>query len=113
MVNSAEYISISFSDLLGLLVSYKLPSSLDRCLTPQTKPSYKIPPNVVKDEIFQTRLSDSMTGWLQVKADGADLLTWWEYLIKGGVRQLAQTRGKELKNQRLGQLNILKSGRHT
>ena len=49
-----------------------------------------------------------MTGWLQVKADGADLLTWWEYLVKGGIRQLAQTRGKELKNQRLGQLNILK-----
>ena len=47
-----------------------------------------------------------MTGWFQVKADGADLLMWWEYLVKGGVRQLAQARGKELKNQRLGQLNI-------
>ena len=89
-------------------MSYVLPSRLDRCLTPQTKPSYKIPPNVVKDELFQTHLKDSMIGWLQVKADGADLLTWWEYLVKGGVIQLAQARGKEIKNQRLGQLNILK-----
>ena len=49
-----------------------------------------------------------MQGWLQVKAQGADLSTWWESMVKGGVRKLAQTRGEEIKNQRLGQLNILK-----
>ena len=95
-VHSAEYLSISFSDHLGLKLSYILPAKLDRCLTPQTKPSYKIPPSVVSDDLFQTRLVESMTVWLQVKEQGADLLMWWQLIVKKGVKLLAQVRGREI-----------------
>ena len=94
--HGAEYISVSFSDHLALKVSYLLPSKLDRCLTPQTKPAYKIPPTVVTDLIFQTRLSEAMLGWQQVKSEGVDLLMWWQLIVKKGIKQIALVRGKEL-----------------
>ena len=75
-VTEAAYYSISFSDHLILKISYILPHDLDRHLTPQTKPSLKIPPGVVKDDIFQTRLKTSMAEWLRVKASGANVITW-------------------------------------
>ena len=96
----AEYISVSFSDHLALKVSYIIPSKLDRGLTPQTKPAYKIPPNVVTDRLFQTRLTESMIGWEQIKSEG---------VVKKGIKQIAQVRGKELKKQRMGKLNLLKN----
>ena len=106
-VQQAEYLSISFSDHLSLKVTYTLPSPLDRYIPPKSRPSYKIPPNVVDDKIFQTRLQKAMIGWTHAKA-GADLLVWWQYLVKGGIKHLAKIRGKELKKERLGKLNILK-----
>ena len=48
-----------------------------------------------------------MIGWTHAKA-GADLLVWWQYLVKNGIKHLAKTRGKELKKERLGKSNILK-----
>ena len=49
-----------------------------------------------------------MIEWIRVKEAGADLLLWWEHLVKGGIKQLAKVRGREIKKQRLGQLNILR-----
>ena len=49
-----------------------------------------------------------MQGWQQVKEDGAEVLLWWEYLVKGGIKDLARTRSKELKKQNIGRLNVLK-----
>ena len=106
-VQQAEYLSISFSDHLSHKVTYTLPSPLDRYIPPKSRPSYKIPPNVVDDKIFQTRLKKAMNGWTHAKI-GADLLVWWQYLVKGGIKHLAKIRGKELKKERLGKLNILK-----
>ena len=48
-----------------------------------------------------------MIGWTHGKA-GADLLVWRQYLVKNGIKHLAKTRGKELKKEQLGKLNILK-----
>ena len=35
-------------------------------------------------------------------------MLWWEYLVKDGIKQLALTRSKELKKQKMGRLNVLK-----
>ena len=43
-----------------------------------------------------------------MKDDGAEVLLWWEYLVKGGIKQIAIQRGKELKKLNLGRLNMLK-----
>ena len=55
-----------------------------------------------------TRLGAAMIGWIQVKEAGADLLTWWQNLVMGAIKQLAKSRGTEFKKERLWHLNILK-----
>ena len=48
-----------------------------------------------------TRLGAAMIGWIQVKEAGADLLTWWQNLVMGAIKQLAKSRGTEFKKERL------------
>ena len=90
----SQYHSISFSDHLSLRVSYVLPYKLYRNLAPQIKPAYKIPPSVVKDETFRFRLQNSILEWSRVKDAGADIMVWWDSMVKGGVKYLAIQRGK-------------------
>ena len=47
-------------------------------------------------------------GWLQVKEAGADLMLWWDSMVKGGIKYLATQRGKEIKKQNIGLLNMLR-----
>ena len=96
-ISEAAYHSISFSDHLSLKVSYLLPHKLDRHLTPQTEPSFKIHPCVVIDELFQTRLRTAMAEWTRVKESGANIITGWQYMVKGGIKFIANARSKELK----------------
>mgnify|MGYP002637546871 FL=1 len=107
-VREAEYKSISFSDHFCLTIDYGLPYNLSRHLAPKTRPAFKISPLVVNDETFKARLELSMIEWLSVKDNGAEVLLWWEYLVKTGIKQLALARTKELKKQKMGKLNILK-----
>ena len=86
IANENQYHSISFSDHLCLRVSYSLPHELDRHLAPNSKPSYKIPPSVVRDNIFKARLKSSMQEWLRVKKAGADLMILWDSMFKSGVK---------------------------
>ena len=107
-VRQAEYSSISFSDHLSLVTQYNLPKSLQRLLAPLSRPAFKISPSVVNDDIFNQRLKISMIDWLRVKDAGVEVLTWWEILVKKGIKQLAVTRSKEIKKQNIGRLNILR-----
>ena len=107
-VNQVDYLSISFSDHLSLVTKYKLPKSLQRHLAPRNRPAFKISPSVVKDELFNQRLKTSMTEWIRVLDSGVEMLTWWEILVKKGIKQLAMTRSREIKKQTIGRLNILK-----
>ena len=104
----SQYHSISFSDHLSLRVKYSLPHKLDRNLAPSSKPSYKIPPSVVQDKIFKARLESSMQEWLRVKNAGADLMLWWDSMVKNGIKFIAKQRGIELNKERLGILNMLR-----
>ena len=108
IAKESQYHSISFCDHLCLRVSYDLPHKLDRHLAPYSKPSYKISPSVVKDDIFKDRLRSSMQEWLRVKEAGADLMVWWDSMFKSAVKNLAIQHGKEMKKERLGILNMLK-----
>jgi exonuclease III len=105
--SEAEYKSLSFSDHLALVIKYSLPSPLDRQVAPRARAQFRIPPEVVIDPIFQAQLRDAMPGWHRVLEAGADTATWWQYLVKGGIRHLAMERGRELSRQRKGQLNVL------
>ena len=76
-------------------------------LLPQSRPLFKISPDVVHDELFKKRLEHEFAGWQQVKERGLAILAWWEIVVKPGVRRLAINRSKELNKQRRSQLNCL------
>ena len=45
----------------------------------------------------QFQLVDAMQGWQQVRQnENIDLLVWWQYLVKTGIKKLALDRSKEL-----------------
>ena len=48
-----------------------------------------------------------MEMWQQVKKFGVPYLTWWEVLVKPGIKKLALERSKELNRERKSSLNLL------
>ena len=49
-----------------------------------------------------------MTDWKEVKDLGQDVLTWWEIVVKPGVKKLAVQRSKELNSHtKKGEINLL------
>ena len=48
-----------------------------------------------------------MVDWQEVNDLGLDILTWWELLVKPGIRKLALQRSKEINRERRGELNLL------
>ena len=103
----ASYEPIAFSDHMAYIVSFTLPSSTARILSPRSRPLFKIRPEVICDKLFQERLGDSMADWKEVKELGLDVLQWWEILVKPGIRKLAMQRSKELNREKRGELNLL------
>ena len=49
-----------------------------------------------------------MKDWLKVKDAGADLMVWWDSMVKNGVKFLAKRRGIEINKERQGILNMLR-----
>ena len=49
-----------------------------------------------------------MRGWKEIRSFGLDTLTWWENLVKPGVKRLAQTRSRELNKSKHEYLNLLR-----
>ena len=49
-----------------------------------------------------------MKDWIRVKEAGANLMVWWDSMLKIGVKYLAVQRAKEIEKQRLRVLNMLK-----
>ena len=45
-----------------------------------------------------------MLEWQRVKEAGANTMLWWELLVKPGIKSLLIERGKEMNNERSGQL---------
>ena len=103
----AKYVGVAFSDHFSLIISMKVPEMLSKLQCPRNRPLFKAKPNVVTDPIFKERLSESFPLWIQVKNYGLDILTWWELVVKPGVKKLLITRGKEINKEKSGELNLL------
>ena len=106
-VIEAEYISIAFSDHLAHIVTLALPRDLENLTSPKTRPFFKTNPEVVLDQVFQDRLKVAMESWQEVRNMGLDILSWWEVVVKPGIKRLAIARGKEINKQKRGRLNAL------
>ena len=105
-----KYIPLAFSDHLGLIVRICLPDAMARILSPRSRPSFRLRPEVIKDNTFKQRLEEAMVTWERVKAyQGAevDTLYWWEHMVKPGIRKLGIQRSKEINKERREELNLL------
>ena len=102
-----KYVGVAFSDHLALLVKIKLPEVYSRLLCPKSKPQFKAKPEVVRDKVFNQRLKERFSVWSEVRQAGLDILSWWELVVKPGVKKLLIEPGKELNKLRSGQLNLL------
>ena len=83
------------------------PASIDKILSPKHKPQFKSKPEVITDTAFIERLKAKMSEWEQVKEAGANTMSWWELLVKPGIKKLLIERGKELNHEKNGRLNLL------
>ena len=103
----AEYIPMAWSDHMAHIITFSLPSSVSRALSPRARPLFKIKPEVIKDPTFQSWIRDSMVCWKQVKDRGLNIIDWWEIIVKPGITKLAIKRSKEINKDRRGVLNII------
>ena len=105
--NKITYKSISFSDHLAMLCSFSLPLSQRKYLPPSSHPPFKIPPHVVDDELFKALIQEKMVQYNSILDSGADILIWWENLVKPGIAQIARERKDKLNHESNQRLNFL------
>ena len=103
----SEYIPLAFSDHMGLLTEVSVPFKLSRQSYIRGVKSFKIRNNVASDLTFKKSVAVKMPVWREVKDCGLDVLTWWELVVKPGIRNLAKVREKEINEEKRGQLNML------
>ena len=48
-----------------------------------------------------------MEEWVEVQKEGLSTLTWWEIMVKPGIRRIAMERSKEINQDKRSQLNLL------
>ena len=106
-IANAKYVGVAFSDHQALVIKIKLPKTSQKIVCPKGKPQFKAKADVIRDPIFLQRLKHKFCLWSEVKQAGLDLLSWWELIVKPGVRKLLIERGKEMNKERSGLLNLL------
>ena len=108
LILEAYYVGVAFSDHLTLIVRIKLPENMSKLVSPKSKPLFKSKPNVIQDDIFQSRLKLNFELWLEVrKSTNIDVLNWWELVVKPNIKKLLIARGREINKERNGELNLL------
>ena len=103
----ARYAPVAFSDHFSHLISIKLPVPVSKKLSPKSRPFFKTRPEIVQDRVFKSRLEKSMKEWEEIRGFGVPILTWWEVLVKPGIRKIALDRTKEVNKERRSYLNLL------
>ena len=103
----SEYTPIAFSDHLAYNVSVRVPDPLVRLLSPRSRPLFKIRPEVAQDQEFKLQVGEAMDRWENIRKAGLPVMSWWEIIVKPGVRKIAMKRSKEMNKERRGELNLL------
>ena len=106
-VVKSEYIPSAFSDHFGLLTQVKVPYHAyykDIDCSPRTS---KVSNEVARDKTFHEQVSMAMTDWKRILENGLCILTWWELIVKPGIRHIAVKRSRDLQREQRGELNLL------
>ena len=114
-VLESEYEAVAFSDHFAHIVKILPPDLIKFPVSPKSRPFFKTSPELVMDEVFKAWLQRDMLDWQEVLVRGLDILSWWEWIVKPGIRKLAIKRSKELKKMKRCRLNclLLKQGYFT
>ena len=111
-MKKAVYVPIAFSDHFAHVVEFLVPDKIKYIVSPKSRPSFRIQSEVIKDDVFKEKLAASLTMWERVRSfsdskSGSSTLSWWEQLVKPGIRKLALERTKEMYTFRKEVLNLL------
>ena len=101
------YVPLAFSDHYGLIIDLNVSSSPTRSGFIKGSKNFKIRNEVARDQIFQEKVNSGMQQWKLIQNNGLDILTWWELVVKPGIRRIAMERSNELNKEHRGALNIL------
>ena len=85
---SALYVPVALSDHMAHIISFYIPSAYEMSISPWSRPLFKIKLEIIKVSLFQSRLSDAMSGWKEVKERGLGTLRWWDKIVKLGIKKL-------------------------
>ena len=115
MVEQAIYVPLAFSDHFAHVVEFLLPDNFSFYISPKSRPSFRLRAEVIQDQVFKERLAASMEMWERVMSFQENeehsivsgILSWWELLVKPGIRKLALDRTKEMFLARKEVLNLL------
>ena len=86
----AEYLFLPFSDHFGHIVTFEVAEPLSKLLLPQSRPTFKIKPDTIRDQIFQNRISDASKSWGELMKRGINKSFLWEEIIKKNLGVLQQ-----------------------
>ena len=103
----AGYSPVAFSDHLAHTIQIRVPEPLSRLLCPRSRPMFKVKEVVARDKEFQGRVKLAMEEWGDVRAEGLPVLSWWEIIVKPGIRKIAMDRSKEINIEKRERLNLL------
>ena len=107
-VLEVQYVGAAFSDHMIQIVKLKLPPSCQKSISPRNSPLFKAKPEAVRDEVFKARLREEYIVWEEARNTGnISTLDWWENTVKPGIKSLLRRRGKEIREDRRGQINLL------
>ena len=92
---------------MAFVITIKVSDHFSKLICPRSRPLFKAKPEVVTDPVFKKRLEENLSHWKQIREFGLDVLTWWELVVKPGVKKLLIERGKEMTKDRAGEINFL------
>ena len=103
----ASYFPIAFSDPFAQIVKVKIPDPLARLCSPRSRPQFKVREEVARDQEFQDAVQVAMEEWELVRLEGLPVLSWWELIVKPGIKKIAMDRSKCINISRRSLLNLL------
>ena len=92
---------------MPLIIKIKVPQTMTKLSSPKSRPLFKSKPFVIQDIKFKEKLKENLVLWSQVRQAGLNTLSWWEIIVKPGIKKLLIERGQEINKENTGALNLL------
>ena len=106
--NKSTYHPVAMSDHFMLEVNYILQEPFNLFYIPKPKLPFKIKPEIVNDPDFVLEIQENIQIWKNLwELYKYDILDWWEFMIKPGIRRIAIKYSRIINKRKNGRLNLL------